>query len=83
MNIIWRAVIGVSCMLLIFNPARADQITFQGLSGSSTWSDVQARFPNARRDRGIGCKPGEQINRLDPITWLWLAMNWTWRITTL
>jgi hypothetical protein len=40
--------------------ATADPITFQGLSGSSTFTEVRARFPGARPDRMITCQAGEK-----------------------
>ncbi len=39
--------------------AHAEQIVFQGLSGSSTRHDVQIRFPKALLSRGLGCHLGE------------------------
>src|SRR6202034_2998175 len=66
MDIIRRVLAGVVCALAVCSAARADQITFQGLSGSSTWADVQARFPSARRERSIGCKPGERTELIGP-----------------
>ena len=61
-----RMILGTVFVVSLWNVALADQITFQGLSGSSTRRDVQTHFPNSHLARRITCRAGEKEEVVGP-----------------
>jgi len=59
-------VLGVALTLSAVAQASAGQITFQGLTGSSTRADVEQVFPNAVHEKEFGCKLGEISQTVGP-----------------
>jgi len=66
MNMVRHSILGIAFAVTICGTTNADEITFQGLTGSSTRHDVLGRFPNARPERRDDCKPGETEEKVGP-----------------